>query len=333
MLYGNIPKPLRLRSLVVDPPIALAPMVGLSHSVLRSVVQHLGGVGLFFTEMLAAKRLPHDSPRLSPLLISTAAEQPLIYQLVVGKPAYIQSAVDKIHSLGGQGIDLNLGCPAPMQRRQGAGARLAENIPVLGKILTELRAATDLPVSVKIRLGYRGREEQHLDFCKFIEDQGVDYIIVHARYVAEKFCRKPNWRGIAPIKMVLSIPVLANGGIFSVDDGRRCLAESGADGLMIGRGAVESPWLCGEISKEIYGIGDDNVWVDKEQIYCQFIDLLQQRFPVEKQLVRLKHFTLYYAKSFQFGHHLATGVQSSQSIEAAKEKAIGFFQSRKEVTF
>lgn len=318
-------KKIVVRGLEISPPVVLAPMVGLSHSALRSLVQGEGGVGLLFTEMLAAKRLPHDNEFCSPLLIRDESEKPLIYQIITGNDADIEPAIKKLHMLGADGVDLNLGCPAPMQRRQGAGAVLGANHQQLQKILYKLRKSTELPLSVKIRLGHSLDIEQLRSFCLFLETEGVDMITIHARLHGEKFCRKPRWAAIGAIKDAVSVPIVANGGIFSPADARQCLELSQADGVMIGRGAVEQPWLCAEIAKEIYGVGAGCKKIKKSETYLQFIDLLEQRFAPERRLGRLKQFTRYFAVSFPFGHHLAAAIQNSTSIEEARRRADDFF--------
>jgi len=318
-------KSLVVRGLEISPPIVLAPMVGLSHSAFRSLVQAEGGVGLFYTEMLAAKRLPHDNELYSPLLIRDVSEKPLIYQIIAGDETDIEPAVKKLHMLGADGIDLNLGCPAPLQKRQGAGAVLAGNHGQLSKILRRLRKSTELPVSVKIRLGHSPDIDKLRSFCLFFETEGVDMITIHARLNGEKFCRKPRWAVIGEIKDAISIPIFANGGIFSPADARRCLELSRADGVMIGRGAVERPWLCSDIAREIYGMDTVQKQRESAEVYSQFITLLEQRFAPERRLGRLKQFTRYYAASFQFGHHLAASIQNSDSIEQARRRADVFF--------
>lgn len=314
-----------VRGLEISPPIILAPMVGLSHSAFRSLVQAEGGVGLLFTEMLAAKRLPHDNEFCSPLLIRDDSEKPLFYQIIAADEDSIEPAVHKLHKLRADGIDLNLGCPAPVQRRQGAGEMLAGNHEQLCKILRRLRKSTDLPVSVKIRLGRQLDINELRSFCLFLEAEGADMITIHARLNGEKFCRKPRWEAIGEIKEAVSIPVFANGGIFSAADARKCLELSCADGVMIGRGAVERPWLCCDIAREVYGINIEKKEIEKFQIYLKFITLLEQRFVPERRLGRLKHFTRYFAASFQFGHHLAASIQNSESIEQARVRAAVFF--------
>lgn len=318
-------KKLVVRGLEISPPIVLAPMVGLSHSALRSLVQAEGGVGLLFTEMLTARRLPHDNEFCSPLLIRDESEKPLVYQIITGDDADIEPAIKKLHTLGADGVDLNLGCPAPMQRRQGAGAMLGENPQQLQKILNKLRKSTELPLSVKIRLGHSLDVEQLRSFCLFLETEGVDMITIHARLNGEKFCRKPRWAAIGAIKDAVSVPILANGGIFSPADARQCLELSHADGVMIGRGTVEQPWLCAEIAREIYGVGTECRKIERSKTYAHFITLLEQRFAPERRLGRLKQFTRYFAVSFQFGHHLAAAIQNSTSIEEARRRADDFF--------
>jgi tRNA-dihydrouridine synthase B len=319
-------KNLVVRGLEISPPIVLAPMVGITHSAFRSLVQDEGGVGLLFTEMLAAKRLPHDNELISPLLIRDESERPLIYQIIAANELTIEPAVEKLHKLGAEGIDLNLGCPAPVQRRQGAGAVLAGNHHQLQKVLCKLRKSTELPLSVKIRLGHRLEADELRSFCLFLEAEGVDMITIHARLNGEKFCRKPRWGLIGEVKDAVSVPILANGGIFSPADARKCLELSGADGLMIGRGAVEQPWLCADIAREIYGVGAGRKQREISEIYLKFITLLEQRFAPERRLGRLKQFTRYFAASFQFGHHLAASIQNSDCIEQARRRATVFFE-------
>lgn len=317
-------KTLIIRGLEISPPIALAPMVGLSHSAFRTLVQEEGGVGLLFTEMLAARRLPNDNEYCSPLLIRSEGEQPLFYQIVAASEQYIPAATEKLHKLGAQGIDLNLGCPAPVLKKQGAGLSLAQDREQLRKVLRSLRKSTELPVSVKIRLGERIDIDGSRQFCRFLQDEGVDLITIHARLNGEKFCRKPRWSLVGEIKDAVSVPLLANGGIFTVEDARKCLDLSCADGLMIGRGSGENPNLCAEIAESVYGeaIGEKKI---KSEIYFKFIRLLEERFAPERQLGRLKQFTSYFAAPFPFGHHLAAAIQTCSSIEQARQRAAVFF--------
>jgi len=312
-----------------NPPLALAPMVGLSHSALRLLILELGGVGLFFSEMLSVTRLPIENETVSPFLCRTPAEYPFFYQIFASPDQEIIPAVERLHALNAQGIDLNLGCPAPVLRKQGAGSFM----PLEGvqKIVSDLRAATNLPISAKIRLGRELDEQKLISFCKMLVDEGIDLLTVHGRLQGEKFCRKARWEWIGKVKSAVSIPVIANGGIFSVEDAKNCLILSGADGLMLGRGAVCKPWLFADIAKSLY---NQNVatGVPLDIIYFRFVELLEDRFLPERRLGRLKQFTHYFAGNFLFGHHLASRVQNSKTIEEASEKAAVFFDAAERAT-
>ncbi len=310
--------------LTLSPPLALAPMVGLSHSALRTLALELGGVGLLFTEMLSVGRLPQENADVSPFLLRYPEEQPLFYQLFVSPGQDVVPAVERLHQLGAQGVDLNLGCPAPNLRKQGAGCALTNDRQQVRHTVAMLRAATSLPLSAKIRLGATLDEEELVDFCRMLEGEGVDLLSVHGRLHQEKFCRRPRWDWIGKVKSAVNIPVLANGGIFSVDDARKCLEVSGADGLMLGRGAVCRPWLFAEIAREIYGVSCPPTSLSLADIYFRFVQLLE-RFRPERRLGRLKQFTHYYGQNFTFGHHLAIAVQTSRSVEQASERAHQFF--------
>ncbi len=316
---------LRIRDLDIPVPLALAPMVGLSHSAFRSLVAELGGAGLFFTEMLSAKRLPSENETISPFLVRSAAEYPLFYQIFTSDEKEVEAAVERLEELDAQGIDVNLGCPAPQLRKLGAGLELFNQTETVAPIIKRLRLRTDLPLSVKIRLGESENGEKLLASCRMFEHLGVDLITIHARLNGEKFCRKPRWSLISPITAKLSIPVIANGGIFSVNDARKCLEQSGADGLMIGRGGVRCPWLLRDIARELYGLDTVPVQQTGQALYTRFIALLIERFRPEKRLGRLKQFTHYFAANYHFGHHLASGVQNSLSMEQANEVAEEFF--------
>ena len=314
-----------LRGLVINPPLALAPMVGLSHTALRSLTKQLGGVGLLFTEMLSAKRLPDENPDVSPYLKKSREESPLFYQIYTNQNYLLEPAIEKLEKLGASGVDLNLGCPAPKLKKIGAGQFLLDDKDAAMNILARIRQMTELPVSVKIRIGKEPNRNKLLEFCRMLEGAGVDLITIHARLYGEKFCRRPRWGLLEPVISKVEIPVLVNGGIFTVADAEKCLQESGAAGLMIGRGAVERPWLFREIAEKTYGIKPHGEQLNKESVYHLFLSLLKERLSPERRLGRLKQFTHYYAKNFGFGHRFAYDIQCSRSIGEAERKAKIFF--------
>lgn len=316
---------IRIGNLNISPPLAVAPMVGLSHSALRSVICELGGAGLFFTEMLSAKRIPNENENISPPLIKSCSERPLFYQIFLSEPSVIVPALKKLHSFKADGIDLNFGCPAPSLLKSGAGCALTRNHDKVKEIIGKVRSNTKLPLTVKIRLGETLNQSRYLELCRIVEGEGADCLTVHARLNNEKFCRKPRWEWIGRAKESVKIPVIANGGIFSCEDAKKCLDISGADGLMIGRGAVETPWIFSDIASTLYQLPKKKNSVSLMYVYFRFASFLQKRFAKERRLGRLKQFTHYYAKSFKFGHQLSTVIQNSSTMEDALEHASEFF--------
>ena len=302
-------------------------MAGLTHSALRQIIFGFGGVGLLSTEMLRARSLPSENPGISPYLIRTASEKPLSYQLLVPVERDVGPAIDALHKFGADVIDLNMGCPQRAVTNRGGGFALMEQPENGRRIVREARKHTRLPLTAKIRLGVELDEQPLKDFCTMLQDEGIDMLTVHARLKRESFARPPRWERIARIKEWLRIPVVANGGILTVQDARDCLAASGADGLMLGRGAVTRPWLFADIAREVYGRTIAPAEISPPEIYHSFIDHVSELFRPERRLGRIKEFTHYFAGNFKFGLVLRSGVQSSSTVEEARERADIFFEN------
>ncbi len=315
---------LKLKDTELAVPLLLAPMAGLTHSALRTLLLDFGGVGLLSTEMLSAGKLPNENPHVSPYLVRTDLESPLSYQLLITNIQEIEPAIQVLHRLSADAIDLNFGCPAPRVRKAGGGSSLMSDPKRVRSIVRAARRLTPLPLTAKIRLGESLNEPSLRSFCLMLQDEGIDLLTVHARLRGESFCRKPRWPWVGKVKKWLDIPVVANGGIFSVEDAVRCLEQSGADGLMLGRAVPQKPWIFAEIAAEVYGVSVKVDDINLPAIYGRFASGLT-RFRPERRLGRLKEFTHYFGLNYPFGHHLAMGVQKSRSITEAWQQAIDFF--------
>jgi len=316
---------MRIGELKIWPPLLMAPMAGLTHSALRTTIMQFGGVGLLSTEMLAAARLPAERPQYSPYLVRTTQEFPLSYQLLLVDEKNISRIFQALDNLQADAIDLNLGCPAPLVRRAGGGSSLMDDPERVRRIVMSARKNTTLPLTAKIRLGENLDEEKLRNFCRMLAGEGIEMLTVHARLRAEAFARPPRWAWVGKVKNWVDIPVVANGSIDSAASARRCLNESGADGLMIGRVAAHTPWVFATIAREIYGMEIAAPDVCLPRLYQDFVTALMQRFQPDRRLGRLKEFTHYFAKNYFFGHHLAAKVQASCSLEEAWRQAVAFF--------
>lgn len=317
---------MRIGTIDIWPPLLLAPMAGLTHSALRTTILHYGGIGLLSTEMLAAARLPVERPEHSPYLVRTPQEFPLSYQLLLTDDKNIPRIFEALHRLRANVVDLNLGCPAPQVRRAGGGSSLMDDPVRVRRIVAAARKQTTLPLSAKIRLGETLDEARLCDFCRMLAGEGFDMLTVHARLRTEPFARPPRWAWVAKVKQWVEIPVIVNGSIDSAASARNCLAESGADGLMIGRAAARTPWIFATIAREVYGMAEiPEPDTGLPRLYREFVEALIERFQPERRLGRLKEFTHYFATNYFFGHHLAAKVQASASIDEAYRHASSFF--------
>ena len=230
--------------------ILLAPMEGLLDFALRDTLTRVGGISLCVSEFirvtgtLLPERVFH---RVVPELEQggrTAAGVPVRAQLMGSDPACLAENAERLAGLGPAGIDLNFGCPAKVVNRHGGGAALLQEPELLHRIVSEVRRAVpaSLPVSAKMRLGFD--DDREAETCALaIEAGGADQLVVHARTRAHGYRPPAYWSRIADICQVVRLPVVANGEIWSVDDARRCISESGCSDLMLGRGMVADPGL------------------------------------------------------------------------------------------
>ena len=230
--------------------VLLAPMEGLLDFVLRDILTRVGGIDRCVSEFIRItdQLLPERVfTRIVPELHTggrTFAGVPVRAQLLGSDPICLAENAARLAGLGPAGIDLNFGCPANVVNRHGGGAALLDEPETIFAIVTAVRRAVPayMPVSAKMRLGYKD-DSRALECALAIADGGADEVVVHARTKAQAYRPPAYWERIADIRAVLTIPVIANGEIWTVDDARRCREASGCDMLMIGRGAVTDPGL------------------------------------------------------------------------------------------
>jgi tRNA-dihydrouridine synthase B len=319
---------IHIGGLRVAPPLILAPMSGLSHTVLRRLVAELGGCGLFHTEMLSARSLPFETPLDSPWLCSSKGEHPIVYQLLVSRPEELPAAVEKVQACGADGIDLNMGCTAAVIVKRGGGIALMRDRARAAATVKAARRSTNLPLTVKIRLGWTPDSNALKEFCLMLEGNGVDAITLHPRLKEDRLKRPARWRYIAGIKEHLEIPVIGNGDVDSPEAALRMFRQTGCDAVMVGRAAVRRPWLFREIKASLLGPASDRPAPEPPEIYTRFVSLLEDGLASERRLPLLKQFTVYFAQNYAFGHTLWRLVHNARSLAEATDQAEAFFRSQ-----
>ena len=225
-----------------NPLYVLAPLAGFTDLPFRSVVKKFGA-DLTVSEMLSSNALAHGSQKTLHMLEKSSLEDPYSVQIAGADVDIVKSAVEILNEQEGIDIiDLNCGCPVPKVVGHGSGSSLLLNLPLMGDIIKAIKDTSNKEMtSVKIRLGFE--EKNHIDIAKVVEDSGADFIAVHGRTRAGKFKAAVDYDAIKEIKEAVSIPVIANGDIDSYMKAKFVLEHTGADGVMIGRGAVGAPWI------------------------------------------------------------------------------------------
>ncbi len=233
---------MKIGNLVLDNPLILAPMAGITQLPFRRLARE-AGCALVVTEMVSVKGLVHGSKKTAELLMSHPSERPLSAQIFGADPEVMKEAAQIVQGLSADLLDVNLGCSVRKVVRQGAGAALMREPEKLETILKAIRSAVSLPLTVKMRTGWEPSGEQAIIAARIAEDCGVDAVAIHPRTAIQGFGGRADWSVIARLKDSVAVPVIGNGDIQGPDDVLRMQRETGCDGVMIGRASIGNPWI------------------------------------------------------------------------------------------
>ena len=228
--------------LTLENPFILAPLAGYSDLAFRLQCRE-HGASLCFSEMISCHGLHFRQKNTLDMLKTVAAERPVAMQLFGSETEVMGEAATILSELPIDCIDINMGCPARKVIKKGAGCALMKEPALAGEIIRSVVKGSKVPVTVKFRSGWDHQAIIACDFARMAEDNGAAAITVHARTWSDGFSGTADWRIISQVKQAVAIPVIGNGDVQSHADGLRMLAETGCDGVMIGRGALGAPWI------------------------------------------------------------------------------------------
>ena len=238
-LSGNgTPRALRCRALQ-------SPLAGVSDRIFRGLVRRWAPDALLFTEMVNATSLELGFGLQKVEELGSEAG-PIGVQLFDYRPAAMAEAAKRAEAAGAFLIDINMGCPVKKIAKKGGGSGLIRDPELAARLVESVAAAVALPVTVKTRLGWCDGSDA-VSWCQRLENAGAQLLTLHGRSREQGFKGQADWAAIAAVKAALAIPVIANGDINSPEDAVRCLEQTGADGVMVGRGTMGAPWLVGRI--------------------------------------------------------------------------------------
>ena len=308
------------------PIFVLAPLAGFTDLPFRSVVKKFGA-DLTVSEMLSSNALAHNSKKTFHMLEKSPNEEPYSVQIAGSSVDVVKQAVEVLNEQSGIDIiDLNCGCPVPKVVGHGSGSSLLLDLPHMGEIIRTIKDTSNKNMtSVKIRLGFE--KKNHIDIAKMVEDSGADFIAVHGRTRSGKFTAPVDYDAIKEIKEVISIPVIANGDIDSYDKAQWVLEHTGADGVMIGRGAVGAPWIFHQLKT-----GDQNIANSlKHEIIMEHFDKMIEFYGSHGVAMFRKH-THTYSKGYSGASKLRNQVNHIADIQEYRTIIDEFFQNNEIIT-
>jgi len=291
---------MKISNISFENDVFLAPMAGITDIAFRGLCKELG-CGLVYSEMISAKGLYYGSSNTQSLMQISEKEKPLAIQIFGNDPKIMATACEIFNDRDDICmVDVNMGCPVHKIVKNGEGSALMKNPKLAAEIIREMKKISTKPVTVKFRKGFDSDSVNAVEFAKYMEDAGIDAITVHGRTREQMYDGKADWDIIKSVKASVSVPVIGNGDIFSIEDAIRIKETTSCDAIMIARGAMGNPWIFREVIQAIDGEEVIYPTPDERIDMCiRHLDLAVKYYEEIKAVREMRKHTAWYVKGLK----------------------------------
>ena len=326
---------MKIGSVQLSTPFAIAPMAGMTDSAFRRLVKRKGGCGLVVSEMVSSEGLVRGIDRTLEYAEYTEEERPVSIQIFGGDPEKMAAAAQIVEGMGADIVDVNMGCPVPKIAKHNAGCSLMREPEHAARVIAAMTTAVKIPVTVKMRAGWDDEDRNAPRLARMVEDAGAAAITVHGRTAAQSYSGSADWDLVAEIARVSSIPVLGSGDCIEARDIIHRM-DMGVSGVLVGRGVLRNPWILAQAKDLSSGEPAREVtYEERRQFLLEYIELLlQERVDEARPLShdrwvinKLRALGSWYTKGLENGSHLRTAINTADSVTQLREVVSDFFSA------
>ncbi len=324
---------MKIGSVPLASPFAVAPMAGMTDSAFRRLVKRHGGCGLVVTEMVSSEGLVRGIDRTLEYAQYTDEERPISIQIFGGDPEKMAAAAQIVEGMGADIVDVNMGCPVPKIAKHNAGCSLMREPAHAASVINAMARAVKIPVTVKMRAGWNDHDRNAPLLAKMVEDAGAAAVAVHGRTAEQSYSGRADWDLVASVADQLTIPVFGSGDCVEPEQIVDRL-ESGIDGVLVGRGVLRNPWILAQAQDLAAGRPMRPITMeDRGRFLLDYIDLLMSERVDEARTLthdrwvvnKLRALGGYYTKGLDNGSHVRTAINTAGSLTELREVITRFF--------